>query len=83
VEPVVEGEYTPPANVTVEETVEEEYTPPVVVEQVCESFEPSCEEEPIWYNFIVNEELESWAVIATYDEEHKVFFLWNGADEAC
>jgi hypothetical protein len=26
-------------------------------------------EEPVWYNFIVNEEIETWAVIATYDPE--------------
>jgi hypothetical protein len=41
------------------------------------------EEEPVWYNFIVNEEMESWAIIATYDEDYDVFYLWTPADDAC
>jgi hypothetical protein len=26
-------------------------------------------EEPVWYEFIVSEEVESWAVVMSYDEE--------------
>lgn len=40
--------------------------------------------EPVWYNFIVNEdEVGSWAVVATYDEEFESFYLWTGGDTAC
>jgi hypothetical protein len=28
------------------------------------------ETEPVWYNFIVNEELDSWAIVATYDPSY-------------
>jgi hypothetical protein len=38
---------------------------------------------PVWYNFIVNEELNTWAVIATYDEEFNLFYLWTPDDNSC
>ena len=41
------------------------------------------EEMPVWYNFIVNDEMGSWAVVATYDEEFESFYLWTGGEEAC
>ena len=42
------------------------------------------EEEPVWYNFIVNEEeIGSWAVVATWDMEFELFYLWTGEDEVC
>jgi hypothetical protein len=41
------------------------------------------EEEPVWYNFIVNDDLATWAVIATYDEEMEAFYLWTPTEEVC
>jgi hypothetical protein len=41
------------------------------------------EEDPVWYNFIINEELESWAVLATWDEDFETFYIWNALDEVC
>jgi hypothetical protein len=41
------------------------------------------EMEPVWYNFIVNNEMESWAIIATYDEEFELFYLWTPEDDVC
>lgn len=38
---------------------------------------------PVWYSFIVNEEVNSWAVIATYDEEYNKFYLWTPDDNSC
>ena len=38
---------------------------------------------PVWYNFIVNDELEAWAVIATYEEDFSVFYLWTPDDTIC
>ena len=38
---------------------------------------------PIWYNFIVNDEMETYAVIATYEEDLSVFYLWTPTDEVC
>ena len=40
-------------------------------------------EEPVWYNFIVNDDLEAWAVIATYDPEFNEFYLWTPQDDVC
>ena len=41
------------------------------------------EEEPIWYNFITNDDMETWAVIATYDDEMEAFYLWTPAEDVC
>jgi hypothetical protein len=41
------------------------------------------EEEPVWYNFIVNDDLETWAIIATYEEDFSVFYLWTPDDNTC
>jgi hypothetical protein len=38
---------------------------------------------PVWYNFIVNEDLNTWAVIATYDMEFQKFYLWTPDDNSC
>jgi len=38
---------------------------------------------PVWYNFIVSEELYSWAVIATYDPAFNKFYLWTPDDNTC
>lgn len=40
-------------------------------------------EEPVWYNFIINEELESYAVVATYEEDLSVFYLWTPGNDTC
>jgi len=41
------------------------------------------EEMPLWYNFIVSEEVGTYAVIATYDEDFAVFYLWTPSDDVC
>jgi hypothetical protein len=41
------------------------------------------EEEPTWFNFIVNDDLASWAVVATYTEDFSKFYLWTPNEEVC
>jgi hypothetical protein len=48
-----------------------------------EVIEDEEEEWPVWYNFIVNDEMESWAVIGTYEEDLSVFYLWTPSDDTC
>jgi hypothetical protein len=38
---------------------------------------------PLWYNFIVNDDLPGWGVIAAYDEDSEAFYLWTPTDEVC
>ena len=40
-------------------------------------------EEPLWYEFVVSEDVESWAVVMTYDENLSEFYLWTAADDIC
>ena len=47
------------------------------------SSDPGETGDPIWFNFIVNEELESWAVIATWDFEFNTAFLYTPDDQVC
>jgi hypothetical protein len=40
--------------------------------------------DPVWYNFIVNEdEIGSWAVVATWDPTYQTMYLWTGDDQTC
>ena len=48
-----------------------------------EAIDDGEEVEPTWYNFIVNDDLESWAVIATYVEDFSVFYLWTPDNSTC
>ena len=40
-------------------------------------------EEPVWYEFIVNDDVESWAVVMSYDEGMQEFYLWTAANDIC
>jgi hypothetical protein len=40
-------------------------------------------EDPVWYQFIVNDEIGSYAVIATWDEEYEVFYVWTPDNNTC
>lgn len=33
--------------------------------------------DPLWYEFIVNDEVDSWALVMTYDENFSEFYLWT------
>lgn len=40
--------------------------------------------EPLWYEFIVNDdEINSWGVVMTYDENLSEFYLWTSGDDIC
>lgn len=43
-------------------------------------FGESPSEEPVWFEFIVSEELGGWGVVMTYDESFENFYLWTGYD---
>lgn len=40
-------------------------------------------EEPVWYEFIVNEEVDSFAVVMTYDETYENLYLWTANNDIC
>jgi hypothetical protein len=40
-------------------------------------------EQPVWYSFIVSEEVDSWAVVMTYDEDYEQLYLWTAANDIC
>jgi hypothetical protein len=40
-------------------------------------------EEPLWYSFIVNEEMGGWAVISLWDDSMQEFWLWTPEDHVC
>ena len=40
-------------------------------------------EEPVWYEFIVSDDVESWAVVMSYDENMQEFYLWTAANDIC
>jgi len=48
-----------------------------------ETIEDEVGEMPVWYNFIVSDELSTWAVIATYEDDFSVFYLWTPSDDTC
>ena len=39
--------------------------------------------DPVWYQFIVNEDHTEYAVVATWDEEFEVFYLWTPDNNTC
>lgn len=39
--------------------------------------------EPLWYEFVVNEEVGSWGVVMTYDETLQEFYLGTASNDVC
>ena len=40
-------------------------------------------DEPLWYNFIVNDDVGSWGLFMTYEEDFSQFILYTAAEDIC
>lgn len=39
--------------------------------------------DPVWYSFIVSDELASWAIFLTYEQDFSIFYLYTPAGDMC
>ena len=40
-------------------------------------------DEPVWYEFVTNDDIGTWAVIATFSEYYDEFFLLTSGSQVC